>query len=272
MSPRPLNLLDPYSTAGISVHIDDIFTKLILQNRKGCCLEHNTLFRYILGYFGFDCLLVPGKCVDYELLQLNNTVKLGNQHHLLIAVNLNGVKYVVDAGMGPPPPSRPIEIGNLISNNGIDYLQYRVIETILNEDTHSTTSLIPTCYLLQVRYPILKEQQNTEGCDLYPDWKPLYFFYLTPCHPTDLHLLNLSVNYDPKSYLKNHIFLNKFIENGKAVLKDNSLMIFKYGKVFKSLILNNENERRKAYKDYFDIDLPKDLEEHLPNNYGKLKF
>ena len=80
-----------------SLDKDDLFHKIVVQNRGGYCFELNTLFRHLLCYLGFEVYQAVSSLVNED----------GTPHtaaHNVIICTLNGEKYLIDVGFGGPVP------------------------------------------------------------------------------------------------------------------------------------------------------------------------
>ena len=79
----------------VSLAIDDIFAKLVVARRGGYCFEHNGLLLEVLRQIGF------------EVRHIGARVRLGlprdmavRRTHVFVSVELDGDKWIVDAGFG----------------------------------------------------------------------------------------------------------------------------------------------------------------------------
>lgn len=77
--------------------------KLLEQQRGGLCYEINALLYLFLQELGYDVTLVQGTVFTENGWATDGT-------HVLIVVNLNGKRYVVDNGFGSNIARKPLEI------------------------------------------------------------------------------------------------------------------------------------------------------------------
>ena len=105
-----------------SLDKNDLYEKIVVQNRGGYCFELNTLFRYLLEYLGFSVYQAVSSLVNED----------GSAHpaaHNVIICCLSGEKYLIDVGFGGPVPmgAMPLKEGTrenfkLVQRDNIWYL------------------------------------------------------------------------------------------------------------------------------------------------------
>ncbi|KAI9292636.1 cysteine proteinase [Neoconidiobolus thromboides FSU 785] len=258
-----------HGNTNISTKIEDVFEKLIIKGREGYCFEQNNLLINILEFLGFECMLGTSKVIDIPLYLRTKQVDVGGFQHIVVIVSLEGKLYLLDAGFGPKGPSKPMDIsydGIVLNESGV---QLRITETKVPEEGHIHHTFHPKAYVLEFRMQL--NINDIEGVQFTP-WGPLYYFSMTICYPNDIEVMNFYMCHHPHSLFIRHIVLSKFIDNGQVSLLDNRLRIYKNGKPELKVLLETEGQRRKAYKDYFSIELPENFNEHLPLDYGRDKL
>ena len=90
----PFENLDIHYNRKISLSIDAIYRKIILEKRGGFCYELNGLFHQLLLKIGFNALLISAR------VHTKNEEYSPEYDHLAIIVNLENQKFLVDVGFG----------------------------------------------------------------------------------------------------------------------------------------------------------------------------
>ncbi|MDF1878152.1 arylamine N-acetyltransferase [Sulfurimonas sp. SAG-AH-194-C20] len=95
----------------ISLELNDIFKKIVQENRGGYCFEHNKLFYEVLNELGFDVLFVVGK-----VLLTNEKIDVAKTHRVTL-LSFEDELYLVDVGFGFICPNKPLSISSSTLNN-----------------------------------------------------------------------------------------------------------------------------------------------------------
>ena len=100
----------------ISLNIEDIYKKLVIDKRGGYCFEHNKLFYEVLKELGFDVQ-------SYMARVVNNTNNIVPKTHRFTLLDYEGEKYLIDVGIGFRSPCIPVKLSNEFfpSHLGISY-------------------------------------------------------------------------------------------------------------------------------------------------------
>lgn len=100
----------------ISLDIEDIYKKIVINKRGGYCFEHNKLFFEVLKELGFDVQ-------PYMARVVNNTNNIVPKTHRFTLLNYKGEKYLIDVGIGFRSPCIPVKLSNEFfpSHLGISY-------------------------------------------------------------------------------------------------------------------------------------------------------
>ena len=106
----------------ISLHVEDIVQKIVVENRGGYCFEHNKLMYEVLKECGFNVRLIIGKVVNNQKLDSPRT-------HRITVVEFESRDYLVDVGFGYVCINEPLDIDSTTTHNG-----YRIVQ---NEGTYS---------------------------------------------------------------------------------------------------------------------------------------
>jgi len=105
------NNIDVLLGKSISIQSDDIFEKLVIENRGGYCFEHNGLMYDVLKRLGFNVRILLARVIMNEDLD-------SERGHRITLLKLDKKEYIVDVGFTAHSQSYPIEIGeNVITKN-----------------------------------------------------------------------------------------------------------------------------------------------------------
>ena len=90
----PFENLDIHYSKSIDLKIDELFQKIVLQNRGGFCYELNGLFCAFLVQLGFDAYMVSAR------VYIQDKQYSPEFDHMAIWVSIGDLKYLVDVGFG----------------------------------------------------------------------------------------------------------------------------------------------------------------------------
>ncbi len=90
----PFENLDIHNNIPIKLSIENIFNKVVNQNRGGFCYELNGLFYELLNSIGFDVKMISARVFN----QKNGYGK--EYDHLAIISKIDDVEYLIDVGFG----------------------------------------------------------------------------------------------------------------------------------------------------------------------------
>ncbi|KAF2765005.1 arylamine N-acetyltransferase 1 [Teratosphaeria nubilosa] len=256
------NLELHYSThKTISLDMDDLYTKFAQHGRGGRCMENNSFFGTVLRSLGFDVRNCGGR-VSRMMAAGHETRELQGQtydpwNHMLNLVRLDNCWFVVDVGMGAMGPNivYPLEDGyeaESIAPRRIR-LQRRCIPERAAEREEDAQQL--WCFDVCFKPDVSDSSKN--------EWVPTYCFTETEFLPQDYEMMSWWTSTSPKSFFTYVLLCTKMIqdEESEKIIGDVSLV----GNSIKRKIapgqrdvigkLKSEEDRVKALKDIFDIDL-----------------
>ncbi|KAB1231179.1 arylamine N-acetyltransferase family protein [Chryseobacterium viscerum] len=202
----PFENIDSYTGTVPSLEVNDIFKKLVIDSRGGYCYEQNLLLSEVLRYLGFNVKLQLGRVVWGR-----QEDSIAAQTHLLLIVDFEGKKYVVDCGFGTATLTTPIlldEEGQQQTPNGIFKISHK-------EETYTLW--------------MWKEQ-----------WLPVYRFILEHVEHADLDISNWYLSTHPDSHFKNKLILSKVDENVRYTYTDRVLNIRSDNGAKESISIENE--------------------------------
>jgi N-hydroxyarylamine O-acetyltransferase len=102
----PFENLDPRRGIPVSLTLEDLQEKLVVQRRGGYCFEHNLLFKGALEALGAE--------VDLLLARVRLGAEPGvtrPRSHLLLGVAIDGGRWHADVGFGMGTPLEPLPFG-----------------------------------------------------------------------------------------------------------------------------------------------------------------
>jgi N-hydroxyarylamine O-acetyltransferase len=116
----PFENIDVLLGRPILLDLDSLQAKLVSGRRGGYCFEHNLLFSAVLQEVGFSVTQLAAR-VRYR------TTRLLPRTHMLLLVELDGARWLVDVGFGGEGLLRPVPIGNGEPTSQFAWT-YRVVE------------------------------------------------------------------------------------------------------------------------------------------------
>lgn len=216
----PFENIDPYTGIVPSLKLEDIFRKLIVESRGGYCYEQNLLLSEVLKHLGFKVKLQLGRVVWKR-----EENSIAPPTHLLLIVDLEEIKYLVDCGFGTATLTSPLllnEIEPQQTPNGIFKVSHK-------EDTYVLWS----------------------GKD--DKWFPVYRFILGNTEPIDLQIPNWYLSTYPESNFKKSLILSKVDENARYTYTDHVLNIRSNDGLKESVSIKNEMQLFEILKNTFGL-------------------
>ena len=161
----PFENLDILLGRGISLDLDRLHDKLLVQKRGGYCFEQNTLFLAILRQMEFRVLPREAR------VRAGSPAAVRPRTHMVLTVEVDGEPWLADVGFGGEGLLEPVRVGGEATPPSAG-LAYRVIEE-------------GELRVLQMR---------RDG-----DWDDQYAFALAPVHPIDFEVGNWFTSTYPQS-------------------------------------------------------------------------
>ena len=109
----------------ISLDVQDVFQKIVVQHKGGYCFEHNKLVQNVLEALGFEVRLLLARVVYNQNIDTPRT-------HRIMMVSLNGSDYIVDAGFGHLGARLPVNMELGLDQDQGD-ARYRIIKNAQQE-------------------------------------------------------------------------------------------------------------------------------------------
>jgi N-hydroxyarylamine O-acetyltransferase len=201
----PFENLDVLLGRPIRLDLDSLWAKLVTGGRGGYCFEQNAMFAAVLEAAGF------------RLTRLAARVRAGAagirpRSHMLLAVDLDGQKWIADVGFGAEVFLHPIPLNPGIVTPQFSW-KYRV----------STENGI---FVLQSLRP--------EG------WFDLYSFTLEEQHPVDYEVSNYFTSTHPDSFFRKILIAQSPGPDRRWTLTNRRLTESKPGGNSEILVSNDE--------------------------------
>lgn len=198
----------------ISLDLESVYEKIVVNKRGGYCFEHNKLFYEVLKSLGFD--------VDFYLARVvNNQDIQAPQTHRFTVLNYQKERYLVDVGFGYFCPNKPVKFIDNKSNSGLGYSH-----TVKQNDG------IYFLELVQKKTPYI-----------------LYTFDLHSCYEVDFELGHFYSHKHPKAVFLNNLVFSLITEDCVYSLRNNG-----YQKISKDKKENFTIESLEMFQDILKND------------------
>lgn len=224
----PFENLNPLLKIPVEIDIESIQKKIIHEHRGGYCFEQNLLFCHYLQTIGFDARPLAARVVFNRSEQ-----EITTKSHVLLLINLNGEKYIADAGFGGQSLTAPLAFKTNISQT-TPHENYRILD--------------------REKYFLLQAFINKE-------WKNLYRFTLQERYFIDFKVANWYTSTHPSSHFTHALTAAIAGNNCRYTLKDNHFRIHYINKESESHFVKESDDLKKLLEETFKIKLPK--VEHL---------
>ncbi|AKF95795.1 arylamine N-acetyltransferase family protein [Brevibacillus laterosporus] len=218
---------------------ENVQEKLLLTHCGGLCYELNSLLYYFLIDCGFDVYRVSGTVYD-----LGSGKWKPDDGHVIIILNYNNQKYIIDGGFASHLPLYPVPFsGEVISSQTGKY-------RIRKQNTEKGT------YLLE-----MKKGENGESAQFLDSeptntWRTGYAFTLDEIDTNKVNVIQNIIVEHPESPFNKGYIICKLIEDGHISLTKRSFTETKKGQKRKRTI--NEEEYHQILTEVFNI---------VPNKY-----
>lgn len=215
----PWENLDVYLKKEISLEIEDLFEKIIINNRGGYCFEVNTLFKFLLDQMGFNTYSVVGRPYTPD-------GKLLTWIHQMTIVKSEGAKWIADVGLGVNGWIEP-----LLLEIKQEQFQYGRLFRVIKDE----------CGLMTV-------QKSVNGA-----FVNAVSFFDIPAIAEDFKMGNYYTSTHVESSFRNTIKCILHTTDGKISIYNNKFSILEKEKVFEKNIEYAELD--EILREYFNIDI-----------------
>lgn len=198
----------PFENIEVMLNIDremkaeQLYEKIIKQNRGGLCYELNPLFYYFLKNYGFQVYMISA-----TVLGSRNPLQ---GTHVAIVLEDAGEKYIVDVGFGANLPLQPVPLNGelMTSQTG----SYRVVQKKYTTDKYYFEKYVNGD--LQIRY----------------------LFTLEPIDEKYLNQVKHVITKDERSSFNKSLLITKLTKDGHQTLTDDSFTTVVNGKRKKQVV------------------------------------
>jgi len=218
----PYENLDILNHVPLSLEINDLYEKIVERGRGGYCFELNALFNWLLCEIGFKTNSYFARFLLNEL-----DVSLVMRRHRIMRVEIDGVSYITDVGVGAITPERPLK---LIEN---EPTEIRGVTYKFDKD------------------PFLGWVLNFKINGENSEWRWLYSFTEEEQMEIDFVQPNFYCQYHPESIFNKQNMVAIRTENGKCAIDGNVFKIIDF--------YGNVSEKRECA----DGEIPKVLEQYF---------
>ena len=220
--------INPFLKHPLSVALDDIFNKMILEKRGGYCFEHNLLFASVLLKIGFQLDMLTARVVF-------NTTPVSPRTHMLLRIYQNNSTWLADVGFGTKGILLPLSMEPGFCPRHFAGRSFRVKS--------------------QGRFRVLQSMiQNT--------WTDLYIFSLEPQEWVDYKMANHYVSTHPDSKFTRMLILQIHTNNSQITLKEKEIIETRAGKLIKKTVVEKKT-MVDLFREIFHLHLAPEMVEPL---------
>ncbi|GAB6146791.1 arylamine N-acetyltransferase family protein [Desulfocicer niacini] len=182
--------IHPFLNLPLSVALDDIFNKMVLEKRGGYCFEHNLLFASVLLKLGFRLEMLTARV-------LFNTTPLPPRTHMLLQVHADNRTWLADVGFG---------------TKGI-------LLPLVMEPEFCPRYFAGRTFRVEPRGRFLVLQSI-----IHNTWTDLYIFSMEPQEWIDYKMANHYVSTHPDSKFTQMLILQIHTKKSQIILKGNEII------------------------------------------------
>ncbi|KAF3938184.1 hypothetical protein ABW19_dt0202072 [Dactylella cylindrospora] len=226
----------------IIIELEHLFDKIVKRKRGGYCMELNGLFSHLLATLGYNNWLGGARVTREWTGSIANRNFSGKSHCVNLIQFDDGTVYMADVGFGGSNIVRPVLLAEGTIINGIGVEKHQLTKASLPETRRKTKH-----WLLQHK----PEEQSP--------WIDLYVFFEDEVTFRDFEIMSNWTSTKEEIFMRNIVLARVIREGNKPVGR---YTMFNKG-IKKRLNfetnelpeLQSEEERVKALKEYWEIDL-----------------
>jgi N-hydroxyarylamine O-acetyltransferase len=216
----PFENLDIHYNREISLNIDSLYRKIVLNRRGGFCYELNTLFYALLISLGYKAKIISAQVFEDE--------KSGPEFdHMAVLLELEGKEWLCDVGFG---------------DSFIEPLEFAVNKE--QKENYKTFSIQPAG---EERYNLAVKKEGGE-------FRNEYMFTTQERTTAEFYLMCRYHQTSPESHFTQKKVCTLATENGRITLRDNRLIITE-GLQKKEIPFTGEDIFLRYLDKYFGIKL-----------------
>ncbi|GKT50697.1 arylamine N-acetyltransferase 2 [Colletotrichum spaethianum] len=232
----------------VSLDLEDLFDKVVVQGKGGYCMELNALFGAVLKSLGFKLVSVGAKIKKEDRFGGCYSSLISTRSHMLNLVTIDDQRYVVDVGFGKGATMVPVP---LHKDSGFEFttiapLRGKLVYEKLEQNTDPDQ-----------RMWVYSSTDTADG-----PFRQRNCFTEQEFFPEDFEIMNYAVMKKPTSYFVKTVLCMRTIMNPETKKAEGTIVLHKDevkrkigDKVELLETLKNEEERVKAIEKYFFIAL-----------------
>ncbi|WP_444944408.1 arylamine N-acetyltransferase [Microbulbifer sp. ZKSA006] len=219
----PFENITSFLGSAVDITLDAIAAKLVEQRRGGYCYEQNALLGAVLRQVGFKVTNLAARV----LWQLPAGYPAA-QSHMILMVELEGRRFLLDVGFGSNTLTAPLDIDSSVRQS-TPHATYRF--TFVEGD-----------YLLEV----------ASGTG----WQPMYSFDLRPKTDGDYKIGNWYCSTHPNSKFVEQLIVARAFPGGRHALLNRQFTYQPLAGPKSVALLADVEALRTTLRDIFNIDVP----------------
>ena len=224
----PYENLDILRNIPMSLDLDDLYNKIVIQGRGGYCFELNALFNWLLCEIGFKT-----KSYFARFLLDEPDFSLVMRRHRIMQVECGGELYIVDVGVGAVTPEIPLKL----------------------EENEETEVRGVAYKFTKTNNPFLGWMVNFKLASDDNTWKPLYAFTEDQQLEIDFVQPNYYCQYHLDSIFNKENMIAIRTATGKYTLDGNVFKIMEIGKGTVEAHEYTDSEIPNVLEKYFGIQI-----------------
>ncbi|KAF4930097.1 Arylamine N-acetyltransferase 2 [Colletotrichum viniferum] len=232
----------------ISLDLQDLFRKIVIEGHGGYCMEVNAFLGAILKCMGYTVLSVGGRIKGDE--------RFGGWSHMVNLIRIGGQRYMVDVGFGKGAAMVPVPLNSGHEFSTIAPLRGKLVYEKLEQHTDSDQRMWVYYSTDSADGPFRQRNCFTE----------MEFF------PEDFEVMNLATMSRPTSYFVKTVLAMRTILDPETRTAVGTLVLHKdevKQKIGDNLelleTLKNEAQRVAALEKYFSIKLRPEEQRAIKN-------
>lgn len=219
----PYENLDLLNNVPLSLGVEDLYNKIILNGRGGYCFELQGLFCHLLESLGYSVTQYAGRFMDEPW-------HVQMRRHRILVVTLNGKRYVCDVGVRSESPHVPLEL----------------VENMVQSD-----SISEYCYEKDPFYGwVLMQRERNK------DWKPLLGFTEEPQIDDDFTMPSFYCEKHPDSTFNKFMKISIFTEESNKTIVGNVFKVYSGARVIERYKIETKEAAINLLQTNFGIEVP----------------
>jgi N-hydroxyarylamine O-acetyltransferase len=215
--------LDPLLGVPVRLDAGALEDKLVRSGRGGYCYEQNLLLMHVLGALGFG---VRG--LGARVLWGAPDGAVTARAHMLLCVDLDGARHIVDVGFGGTTPTAPLRL----DADGAQSTPHEPFRLVRSGDE----------YVLQA--------------EIGKSWQSLYRFDLQEQFQADYEIVNWYQSTSPDSYFTHNLVAARAVAGARYALRNAGLSMHHLNGATERRLLRTGAELRDTLSGRFGLALP----------------